>query len=71
MVSKITDMINKSEPGSNFNMTPLKQEELRPIDIIELIDDKEKALAQLSQKIIIPPYYFEGQVGTCLPKLLK
>ena len=64
-------MINKSEPGNNFNMTPLKQEELRPIDIIELIDDKEKALAQLSQKIVIPSSYFDGQVGTCLPKILK
>ena len=64
-------MIDKSEPGNNFNTTPLTQEELRPIDIIELIDDKEKALAQLSQKIIIPQSYFEGQVGTCLPKLLK
>ena len=41
-------MIDKSEPGKNFNWDPLKQSELRPIDIIELIDDKEKTLAQLS-----------------------
>ena len=48
IVSKITEMIDKSEPGKNFNWNPLKQSELRPIDIIELIDDKEKTLAQLS-----------------------
>ena len=44
IASKITEMIDKSEPGRNFNLTPLKQEDLKPIDIIELIDDKEKAL---------------------------
>ena len=49
ITTKITEMVEKSEPGRNhFNKAPLKQEELKPIDIIDLIGEEDKTMAQIS-----------------------
>ena len=65
-------MIDKASPGAkNFNMEPLKQTELRKVNVFQLVADRQKTLAAIQWKVVLPPSYFEGAIGQCLPKLLK
>ena len=68
----MTQMINTAAPGvTNFNMEPVKQTDLKKVNVFQLVADKQKTLAALQWKVILPPSYFEGQMGFALPKLLK
>ena len=52
---------------------PLEQSELKPLNIIDLVQDKFDALTVLSKGITIHPSYFDQTNGRafCLPKILK
>jgi len=70
-------MIDKSEPGLNhWNLRPIDESELKPVNIIELIQVQEETRGELSSKLILPPSYFppadpKTKSGEYLPKILK
>ena len=65
-------MINTATPDvTNFNMEPVKQTELKKVNVFQLVADRKKTLAALQWKVILPPSYFDGKINFCLPKILK
>ena len=77
IVTSLVQMIEKSEPGQDhWNKAPILESELKPVDIMELIQEKEETLTQLTSKITLPLSYFppadpKERVGEYLPKILK
>ena len=70
-------MIDSSEPDIiHWNFKPIEISELRPVNIIELIQVQEETRGELSSKLILPPSYFppvdsKTKSGEYLPKILK